>query len=128
MLLGATHVAGGSSVASKRELDEREDLPVEAPLDWDLVRQVVAAERVHDLQSALDFARLEQRHAEDPSGAAAPSGNRVAAHPPADPRALLGGRDRGLEVADVILRERELAQRPRELVRAGGEPRRLDGR
>ena len=112
----------------ERELGEREDLPVEALLDGDLVRQVVAPERVHDLARALDLARLEQRVGEDPAGPAAAGGHRVAGQPPADPRALLGRRDRSLEVADEILRERELVQRPRELVRAGRQPRRLDGR
>ena len=128
MLLGATYVALGGLLASPCKLDQREDLPVEAFLHRDLVRQVVAAERVHDLPAALDLTGLEERHAEDPAGPAAARRHRVAGQSPADPRALLGGRDRGFEVTGVVLRKRQLAQRPREVVRAGRQPRRLDGR
>ena len=97
--LGATDVAVGGVRISARELDERQDLPVEALLHGDLVRQLVTSERVHDLPGALHLARLEQGDAEDPARAAAGGGHRGARHPAADPRALLGGRDRGLEVA-----------------------------
>ena len=96
VLLGPAHVRVAALDPPERELDEPEDLPVEAALDRDLVGEVVVAERVHDLPRLLDLPGLEARAAELPPGPAArprascrrPSGARPSRspRPPRSPR------------------------------------------
>ncbi len=117
------------STSPERELDEREDLPVEAALDRDLVLELVAAERAHHLARALDLAGLEARDRRAASPGPPPAdGHRAAGQPAADPRALLARGDRAVEVAGEVARPAELEQRPEEVVRVGRQPRGLDRR
>src|SRR5204863_8657487 len=114
--LAAIEVRAGTVDVTERDLDEREDLPVDATLDGDLVLEVVAAERMHDLPRALHVAVLKARAGQLPARPAARRRHRAAGKAPADPRALLARRDRRLEVARVVVRPAELVERPEEVV------------
>src|SRR6266545_6981201 len=101
-----------------RELGEREALPVEAALHRHRARDVLPTELEQDAPAALDFARIEQRDAEPPTGPAARIGDRGAGQAAVDAQALLEGGDRTLEITGVVERPALLEQRPVELVRA----------
>ena len=128
LLLGALHVGLSDLRPAPGQLGVRQHLPVEAALHRDRVLELVPADLPQHVEPAVEVPEQEEHRRERPPRAPAPRRHRAAGHASAHAGALLARLDAGVEVARVVEGERELEERPEQVVGVAGEACRLHGR